>query len=484
MNPYNFVPLGPSAPRRKVCTHERFDKSLHTGTLVCRISALTDVFFAATHRRKEGHQHERLSFTRDGDKPIIPGSSLKGLVRSIVEALSGSCMLLPARFAYPKKHGGQIEYRLPPGFNNCGNAKNACPACRIFGLLGRDEVNIHAGNISLEDAQLINDGAMEWITVAAMMEPKPRHDPWYGDSSIPPQIRGRKFYLHRPDGPNRTSIQNEFNKTIEAMKAGADFRFVVNYGNLADDELSLLIFALILENPMRHKIGMGKGIGLGSVKITIDEWRTMDLATRYHQFNSDGQSLSGDALVTALQEQQKKYYSAYADWQRSLIALREIWTWDEKQTREVQYPTQMWFADFGTTPIEQVPDDAGQYMPRKSSVPPRAVTGPSPFLPDRERTKVDAAAEKKAQQLLRAIEKTKQSQATLSQTAYRNNDAEPKARVEQAEDGSWVVALPKLPEQRIVLKSKPQYSKAAAGIKIRVRVVVDKNGNILRAEEL
>lgn len=484
MNPYNFVPLGPAAQRRKVRTHESFDQSLHAGTLVCRIKTLTDIFLAATHGRKEGHQHERLKFARDICRPIIPGSSLKGMIRSVVEALSGSCMVLPARFTYPKAKGEQIEYKLPFEFKTCDNDNEACPACRIFGLLGKEENNVHAGSISIEDAHARDNVEMEWITVTALMEPKPRHEPWYVDPSAPSKIRGRKFYLHRAAGPHTTSIQNEFNKTVEVIKTGAHFEFTINYSNLADDELALLIFALTLEDPMRHKIGMGKGLGLGSVQITIQEWRTIDLSKRYQQLNAGSQILSDEALAAALQRQREKYHSAFANWQGSLQALREIWTWDEKQTREVQYPSYMWFKDFSTVPLEEVPDDAGQYKLRQAPQPQRGPSRSGPYTPRPEDAKAAAEAQKETERLLRLAEKEKQVLAAQQQAVYQNNATESKAQVEQADDGSWLVVLPKLPQQKFSLKTKSPYSSAKAGAKIRVRVLVDKKGYVVRAEEL
>jgi CRISPR-associated protein Cmr6 len=104
--------------------------------------------------------------------------------------------------------------------------------------------------------------------------------------------------------------------------------------------------------------------------------------------------------------------------------------------------------------------------------------------PSPEQEKAAAEAKKEADNFLRQLEKEKQAHAVQRQTAYQNNATEPKAKVELAADGAWFVVLPKLPEQRFKLKRKPDYSKAAAGAKIRVRVVVDGNGNIVRAEEL
>lgn len=80
--------------------------------------------------------------------------------------------------------------------------------------------------------------------------------------------------------------------------------------------------------------------------------------------------------------------------------------------------------------------------------------------------------------------KKEQAPQIVRQTAYKNFDTEPKAKVELSEDGTWKVVLPKLPDQHFKLKPKPLYSKAAIGAKIRVRIFLDKNGNIQRTEEI
>lgn len=100
-----------------------------------------------------------------------------------------------------------------------------------------------------------------------------------------------------------------------------------------------------------------------------------------------------------------------------------------------------------------------------------------------EDSKAAAAEQREADRLLRQAEREMQVQATQRQTAYQNNETEQKARVEQAEDGKLMVVLPKLSQQKVLLKPK-EFSYAVAGAKIRVRVVVDRKGNVVRAEEL
>ncbi|MGB9872928.1 MAG: RAMP superfamily CRISPR-associated protein, partial [Anaerolineae bacterium] len=210
MNPYGFVRLGPAAQREAAIRHDHFQGV--SGQLHCRLTALTHLFIPQTQETVRGrHQELRLLRSADG-RPLLPGSSLKGVIRSVAEALSGSCLTLPL-----PGRGGEIEYRgrppvsyrIPRGFEHCRNADHLCPACRIFGSLSGD--NPFLGKIGLSDAVAVEDFEVETITIEALMEPKPRHRAWYEDPVQKGYLRGRKFYYHRPLGPRRTTIKSEYN---------------------------------------------------------------------------------------------------------------------------------------------------------------------------------------------------------------------------------------------------------------------------------
>jgi CRISPR-associated protein (TIGR03986 family) len=97
--------------------------------------------------------------------------------------------------------------------------------------------------------------------------------------------QGRKFYLHRNTGANRPWRTNLIGEDLQdvikqvvritALKPKAVFYFHIDFSNLSEVELALLLYALQPYNPIdqqplinfRHKIGMGKPIGLGKIKI-------------------------------------------------------------------------------------------------------------------------------------------------------------------------------------------------------------------------
>lgn len=86
---------------------------------------------------------------------------------------------------------------------------------------------------------------------------------------------GRKFYLHhRLQDINqqcwRTVNEQERTKQkvkITPIKSGTVFHFHVNFDNLSAREIGLLLYALKPTSQFKHKIGMGKPLGLGAINI-------------------------------------------------------------------------------------------------------------------------------------------------------------------------------------------------------------------------
>lgn len=93
----------------------------------------------------------------------------------------------------------------------------------------------------------------------------------YNDKTL---LRGNKLYWHK-DGndwieTNKENIekhQTQYTK-INPVRTGIIFSGIIRFENLSDVERDALLFALVLPESRCHKLGMGKPLGLGSVKIT------------------------------------------------------------------------------------------------------------------------------------------------------------------------------------------------------------------------
>lgn len=87
-------------------------------------------------------------------------------------------------------------------------------------------------------------------------------------------IRGNKLYWHQ-DKPqweesnttNITQHSSQYTK-IKPVSEGSKFKGRIRFENLSEIELGALLFNLKLDENCCHKIGMGKPLGLGSIKIT------------------------------------------------------------------------------------------------------------------------------------------------------------------------------------------------------------------------
>jgi CRISPR-associated protein (TIGR03986 family) len=141
-----------------------------------------------------------------------------------------------------------------------------------------------------------------------------QHDPdfrqtlaHYGSQSET-EIRGHKLYWHKGDNPpdlEATDKQKEKHKQItyiDPIRPGVRFRFRVHFENLRDYELGALAWALQLPDEdgklYRHKLGMGKPLGMGAVAITASLQLTERIDKekgRYARMFSDGGLTTGAA---------------------------------------------------------------------------------------------------------------------------------------------------------------------------------------------
>jgi CRISPR-associated protein (TIGR03986 family) len=121
----------------------------------------------------------------------------------------------------------------------------------------------------------------------------------YGSDPATTQIRGYKLYWHRGASPEieATPQESEHEKQLTRVlpvKPGVRFRFTVHFENLRQEELGALWWALALPGEpgrdYRHKLGMGKPLGMGAVKIVPQ----LLLSERRGQEGRYGRLLAGD----------------------------------------------------------------------------------------------------------------------------------------------------------------------------------------------
>ena len=242
-----------------------------------------------------------------------------------------------------KKYNNSIEdiiKRDDKIAKTCIDIKNLCPVCNIFGSTELKDENKNiaiSGKASIGTGKLINSFVKlkKNIPLKILSSPKPSCTYFYllnGDyNSNSSKIRGRKMYYHhsidnlkykkaKGDSKDDIIIDNQ-NISIEALE-NFEFKSTLDFINLGKYELGLLLFSLNLINregqKIYYKLGMGKPLGLGTVKIDIDEESSflINRQKRYSIFlTSDGEietgkeSLNVSEYIQAFQKKQIDIYN-------------------------------------------------------------------------------------------------------------------------------------------------------------------------------
>jgi CRISPR/Cas system CSM-associated protein Csm3 (group 7 of RAMP superfamily) len=85
-----------------------------------------------------------------------------------------------------------------------------------------------------------------------------------------------------PPGPaNKTYHLSNRQVSVQPIAGGQLFNFEIRFDNLSVDELNLLCAALYPSANYEHKLGMGRPIGLGSVKLQVTSLQLEDRVKRY-----------------------------------------------------------------------------------------------------------------------------------------------------------------------------------------------------------
>jgi CRISPR/Cas system CSM-associated protein Csm3 (group 7 of RAMP superfamily) len=129
---------------------------------------------------------------------------------------------------------------------------------------------------------------------------------------------GRKFYLHQTQKLGNWKASEQYAQEhkkqvvrIRPVKEGAEFVFHLDFENLSAWELGALCYALRPEEAFRHKLGMGKPLGLGTVCIDPLGVFLVDRPRRYTKASETGRRYHYTWLAKGagakLEEWQERY---------------------------------------------------------------------------------------------------------------------------------------------------------------------------------
>lgn len=358
MNPYDFARIDLNKPphRHKPVWHHQLvgqeNQRLYSGHMDIDVYAETPVFVADPRNVSPDPKKPAQFMQNKQGEYIIPGSSLKGVLRCVVETLGNGCLTL----FDGQYERGKVNYRwsLPESFQHCDNNTQLCVACRTFGMLKERTSGVFLGKVNISDARSYPDKIYKYepMYTAVLVEPKPHHRSFYLDKAEK-YIAGRKFYFHHsPEVKPLTAPGPVFfsgkpaNRYIQPLDYDSQFHFRIDFTNLESDEFAALILAIVLEDGIRHKIGYGKPLGLGSISLVPTSLTLVDYAVRYTQPASErGKTvLQGDAMWNLLYEHIDGFSEKQLLQKIAMDDLRRIWRWTPEPDVDYYYPSKRdWF---------------------------------------------------------------------------------------------------------------------------------------------
>ncbi|WP_448583238.1 TIGR03986 family type III CRISPR-associated RAMP protein [Thermocrinis sp.] len=233
----------------------------------------------------------------------------------------------------------EILLRKHKEFLPCQKPENLCPACRLFGWVApeadkEESTTALKGFIHFSPARWVSNSEpkTQWVTLQPLGQPKPSCWQFYlncqnvgenaGYNDDKATIRGRKFYWHKPKahanqpqsgadvnsiwdqrGGNGQPLADDQNKTVELLlPENAVFEFTVDFENLSDADLGLLLLTLQpnllgedtlneagFSSQLYHHFGMGKPLGLGSAEVKIVSLTLFKDCHRYRSLEESGE---------------------------------------------------------------------------------------------------------------------------------------------------------------------------------------------------
>lgn len=228
--------------------------------------------------------------------------------------------------------GDKIYYLAPAIFskevsdNNIGQLagqfkpcdSDYCPACELFGHVGRDNENSKGSKLRFSDMyvqekrEAMDYYAVDSVTIPSLAEPKLGNTEFYlkrsngadfwtydyftrdGKTYVEKgKLRGRKYYWHHYNKNVYQNIINnknieptKLNKTIRPVKEGISFTGRLYFDGVSNKQIKQLIWILNSQSHnIAYKLGGAKPYGLGSVVCSVNsvserkiEWKDNTLS--------------------------------------------------------------------------------------------------------------------------------------------------------------------------------------------------------------
>ncbi|MFM5900926.1 MAG: RAMP superfamily CRISPR-associated protein [Dolichospermum sp.] len=288
--PYNFVSFPKDRPNlQRPYGHHKYDQNRLHGTLYLTLKVQTPLHVSTGAVVLGSDIGTKISLIKTmvqgvDNKLSIQGSSLKGCIRSVYEAITNSTLpVITSRY----------KDKIPPERLSCKNKEKLCPASRVFGALDWQ------GLIEFNDA---NCEIVSFSTgfMPSLYRPRPDQSKAYFISG---KVAGRKFYFN-----TSKAIDKGQKEGISVQQAGREYTFKteIQFKNLLPEELGTLLIVLGQDKkyPIALKVGGGKPIGMGTMTVNVDKInQPQNLKQRYSTYEiSEDDELTGVKLVQFIQK--------------------------------------------------------------------------------------------------------------------------------------------------------------------------------------
>lgn len=244
---YFFVDF-PVTDERYMFRDRRLDAAHQlSGMFKVQLVTVDPLFIGSGFQELEDGQFVKQTLT-ENNKPIVPGSSLKGAVRQICRAVSQSCVPQEScRITLPNK---DTKWQCKP--ERKSNLDHACIVCDMFGKMG------WCSKVFFSDL-IAECGATARFQAARQFAPHPDAEKYHENG-----YHAYKFY--KTEINRVTKPQNDM---LRAVPPKTVFTGEITYRNLDQTELGLLLFGLGQSGTISLKLGGYRNEGFGTVNITL-----------------------------------------------------------------------------------------------------------------------------------------------------------------------------------------------------------------------
>ncbi len=288
--PYNFVPLSEKVffpPWVEQVNHDIPFSDGESGEIDITITAKSPIFIRDGKKEEEFCHHTN----KEGNKThYIPGSSIKGMVRNVLEIMSFSKMKFVDDKTYKKNNIEQYQHSIHYGLPDSHKSRKLDISEILFGY-NSDKLDLK-GRLQfshfsvLEDTCICYRDSVKYI----LGTPKASYYPIYinqngslfdctaeqhvnYDEDF--KIAGWKRYpVHKNhrDTFGECTEDDTTSTCFKPLREGVKFNGKIRYHNLKECELGALLSAITFHNTDNtfHNIGLAKSFGFGKVSLVIN----------------------------------------------------------------------------------------------------------------------------------------------------------------------------------------------------------------------